>query len=123
MKTLARLAPLIAALLLPSAPAHAESATTALPVPIRHNPFRRLADSPLATDGTAAPVAAEWKPTLRGVLRAGPNSLADVDGQMVAIGEKLDGHRLLSVSDYQAVFEKEGRRVILDMRRPQEPRP
>lgn len=60
---------------------------------------------------------------LRGVLRAGPNSLADVDGQMVAIGEKLDGHRLLSVSDYQAVFEKEGRRVILDMRRPQEPRP
>ena len=43
--------------------------------------------------------------------------------QMVAIGEKLDGHRLLSVSDYQAVFEKEGRRVILDMRRPQEPRP
>ena len=38
--------------------------------------------------------------------------------QMVAIGEKIDGHRLLSVTEYQAVFEKDGRRVTLDMRRP-----
>lgn len=97
------------------------------PVLLRHDPFRRPAPplSPLSprTVDPAAAAPAAWQPTLRGVLLAGAGSLANVDGQMVGIGERIEGHRLLSVSDRQAIFEKDGRRIVLDMRRPLETRP
>ena len=89
---------------------------------LRHNPFRRPVAAGAADESRPASVTApEWRPTLRGVLLAGGKSLANVEGQMVAIGETLDGHRLLSVSEYQAVFEMNGRRTTLDMRRPRSP--
>lgn len=96
-------------------------ADTAAPL-LRHDPFRRPGGTQV---GAIAPaVEVEWRPRLRGVLLAGRSSLANVEGQMVGIGESLDGHRLLSVTDYQAVFEKDGRRITLDMRRPpREPSP
>ena len=85
---------------------------------LHHDPFRRPGGTLLAPVAGDAPAPVEWQPRLRGVLLSGAASLANVDGQMVAIGEKIDGHRLLSVTEYQAVFEKDGRRVTLDMRRP-----
>lgn len=90
---------------------------------LRHDPFRRPAPlSPAPAPGaTSAPAA--WQPTLRGVLLAGSGALANVDGQMVGIGERIEGHRLVSVSEHQAVFEKDGRRIVLDTRRPLETRP
>lgn len=91
--------------------------------PIRHDPFRRPAGGANTAEPGQPAAPAVWQPTLRGVLLAGKTSLANVDGQMVALGETLDGHRLVSVSDHQAVFEKDGRRMVLDMRRPMEPRP
>lgn len=84
---------------------------------LRHDPFAR------PVEAAATPPAAPWQPTLRGVLLAGQGSLANVDGTLVAIGEKIEGHRLVSVSDRQAVFEKDGRRLVLDIRRAQEPKP
>ena len=100
------------------------TASDAPPVLLRHDPFRRPAP-PLAprTTDPAAPAPAAWQPTLRGVLLAGAGSLANVDGQMVGIGDRIEGHRLVSVSDRQAIFEKDGRRIVLDMRRPLETRP
>lgn len=105
------------ALLLLIATAGAVAAPPAAPK-LHHDPFRRPGGTALVPAAGDAPAPVEWQPRLRGVLLSGPNSLANVDGQMVAIGEKLDGHRLLSVTEYQAVFEKDGRRVTLDMRRP-----
>ena len=92
---------------------------------LRHDPFRRPAPlSPaLAPGSTSAPAPASWQPTLRGVLLAGSGALANVDGQMVGIGERIEGHRLVSVSEHQAVFEKDGRRIVLDTRPPLETRP
>lgn len=94
------------------------------PALLHHDPFRRPAPplSPRTTD-PATPAPAVWQPTLRGVLLAGAGSLANVDGQMVGIGDHIEGHRLVSVSDRQAIFEKDGRRIVLDMRRPLETRP
>lgn len=97
------------------------------PAPLlRHDPFRRPAPpaSP-PTGDAAAPAPAPWQPTLRGVLLAGTGAgaLANVDGQMVGVGERIEGHRLVSVSEHQAIFEKDGRRIVLDMRRPLETRP
>lgn len=88
---------------------------------LRHDPFRRPApaSAPLAPGPTLPP----WQPTLRGVLLAGSGALANVDGQLVGIGERIEGHRLVSVTEHQAVFEKDGRRIVLDTRRPLETRP
>lgn len=113
-------------LLLIAPPALAGDASAPAPTPaplIRHDPFRAPSGAAQAPDVPAAAPVEVWAPRLRGILHAGRGSLANVDGQLVAVGESLDGHRLLSVSDYQAIFEKNGRRVILDMRRPQESRP
>lgn len=96
----------------------AATATAADAPRLHHDPFRRPGGTLLAPVAGDAPAPVEWQPRLRGVLLSGAASLANVDGQMVAIGEKIDGHRLLSVTEYQAVFEKDGRRVTLDMRRP-----
>ncbi|WP_347250174.1 hypothetical protein [Zoogloea sp.] len=91
---------------------------------LRHDPFRRPAPPPSATPASGATSSpAPWQPTLRGVLLAGSGALANVDGQMVGIGERIEGHRLVSVSEHQAVFEKDGRRIVLDTRRPLETRP
>ncbi|HRH75539.1 MAG TPA: hypothetical protein PLM62_20835, partial [Zoogloea sp.] len=85
--------------------------------------FRRPAPpSPALAPGPASAPAA-WQRTLRGVLLAGAGALANVDGQLVGIGERIEGHRLVSVSEHQAVFEKDGRRIVLDTRRPLETRP
>lgn len=90
---------------------------------LRHDPFARPVEPATAAGQPDAPPPAPWQPTLRGVLLAGQGSLANVDGTLIAIGEKIEGHRLLSVSDRQAVFEKDGRRIVLDMRRALEPKP
>lgn len=90
---------------------------------LRHDPFARPVEPAAAAGQPDASPPAPWQPTLRGVLLAGKGSLANVDGTLVAIGEKIEGHRLLSVSDRQAVFEKDGRRIVLDMRRALEPKP
>ena len=108
---------LLPALLLLIATAAAAAELPAAPR-LHHDPFRRPGGTQLAPVAGDASAPVEWQPRLRGVLLSGAASLANVDGQMVAIGEKIDGHRLLSVTEYQAVFEKDGRRVTLDMRRP-----
>lgn len=115
----------LAAPLLLALPLTEASAGDAPPVPLlHHDPFRRPASLTAPQTGdAAAPSAAPWQPTLRGVLLAGTGALANVDGQMVGIGERIEGHRLVSVSERQAIFEKDGRRIVLDMRRSLETRP
>lgn len=49
-----------------------------------------------------------WEPELRAVMLAGRASVANVAGQLVGIGEEVDGHRLLEVTERRAVFEKDG---------------
>ena len=39
---------------------------------------------------------------------AGSASMANVDGRLVAIGEEVEGHRLVEVTDRRAVFERDG---------------
>lgn len=116
-------APMLLALLVLPLPAASAGDTPPAPL-LRHDPFRRPAPPTAPQTGdTAAPVVAAWQPTLRGVLLAGAGSVANVDGQMVGIGERIEGHRLVSVSERQAIFEKDGRRIVLDMRRSLETRP
>jgi len=52
---------------------------------------------------------------LTGVVVKGQAGIVLVDGGCVAIGQVLDGFRLVSVADNSAVFEANGQRVVLKL--------
>jgi hypothetical protein len=56
---------------------------------------------------------------LRSAVQAGKNSLVNVDGKIIAMGEKLEGYKLVRVGNGEAVFEKNGNQQTLTMEREQ----
>lgn len=117
----------------PAAAVAASAAAAALPPPpvdtgpaLRHDPFRRPQIGPNgvvvvrnpAEEREGAPAVIEpppWQPELRGVMLAGADSVANVEGTLLRIGETTDGWRLLRVDDGRATFTKAGRQTTLTM--------
>lgn len=60
--------------------------------------------------------ASLWKPELIMTLRAGKKSMANIDGQIINIGEKMAGHKLIEVNERSVVFVNKGKitRLTLD---------
>jgi hypothetical protein len=82
---------------------------------LRHDVFARPVldkPAPVGSAGQAAPKPV-WNPVLRAVIVAGRDSLANVDGSIVRIGEQIDGYRLVQVREHEAVFLKTTRRYTL----------
>lgn len=75
---------------------------------VRINPFARpLRKAPAAVRrGTTVVEKPAQLLQLRGVLDAGENSFANVDGTIVGLGEQVGDLRLIAVSDGEAVFER-----------------
>lgn len=87
----------------------------------QHDLFARPAQAAmhrLKHQADAGPAVREvpWTPQLRAVMVAGPDSMVNVDGAMVRIGEELRGYRLVEVRDGEAVFAKGGKRFTVAMR-------
>lgn len=90
---------------------------------LKHDPFVRpvLAPRPAsAAPGPATTVKAPvpepvWKPELRGIMVAGPNSIVNVEGTLVRIGEEIYGYRLIEVHEETAVFVNNKKRVTLSL--------
>jgi hypothetical protein len=105
-------------LMLPSA------ATPAGDVVLKTNPFM----TPLETDGNGANkpgVAAVPLPAmeLRGIMVAGPYSLADIGGEVLAIGQEIQGYRLVTIQPRHVVLEKNDSRKILSIDKDKEKKP
>ena len=90
---------------------------------LQHDPFLRpaivgFAAAPSPAGGLGAGANAQSRPRLQlnAVLAAGSDSIANVDGVMVRIGESVQGYRLVAVNDRSAVFEKNNARVTLTLR-------
>lgn len=90
---------------------------------LQHDPFVRPAlggfgqpRSPAAAAPRPA-ASGELRPRfqLNAVLAAGSNSIANVDGVMVRVGESVQGYRLVAVQDRSAVFEKNNARHTLTL--------
>jgi hypothetical protein len=64
---------------------------------------------------------AEWNPVLFAVLVAGDDSLVNVGGTILRVGEEFDGYRLLRVREDTAVFTRNGQQVVLTMTAPMLP--
>jgi hypothetical protein len=45
---------------------------------------------------------------LRGVVLAGPHSLANIGGKIVGIGEEINGYRLMAVNEDRVVLDNNG---------------
>ncbi len=56
-----------------------------------------------------------WDARLFATMRSGQHSLANVNGNIIAIGESIDGYRLIEVHERIAVFMNDGKRYELDL--------
>ncbi len=57
----------------------------------------------------------DWRPELRATMRAGRQSMANIDGRIVRIGEEIDGFRLVKVHERDAFFVKRGLKYHVSM--------
>ena len=76
---------------------------------LQTNPFERPAveekQAAVAMNSRQAP-AMSLK--LRATMVAGANSLANIGGTIIGIGEEIDGHRLLSVREREVILSRNG---------------
>lgn len=84
---------------------------------LRHNPFQR----PIPTTSqithvlTSSDANQEIKPVLQGVVLSGKQSIANVSGTILKLGESKDGLHLISVSEDKAVVKSDGKRMTLKL--------
>lgn len=86
---------------------------------LRFDPFAR--PEPGAAGGgyrDGARPAVAWAPVLTATLVAGPESLANLGGVVLALGQETGGYRLVEVREFEAVFEHAGEPVVLRVTRP-----
>ena len=86
--------------------------------PLRFDPFEQPATGSRAPDSSSQ--AGPWSPELRATLAAGPDSLANLGGVVLRIGEETHGYKLVEVRESEAVFMREDVEVTLRLRGPRE---
>ena len=83
--------------------AHAESGSISL----KKNPFKRpvfVSDKNKTSFATTSSLGDELD--LRAAMFAGKNSLVNIGGNIVRIGEEINGYRLMSVLEDKVIFSK-----------------
>lgn len=93
---------------------HASEAET---VTLKINPFMRpaLEAVTLDSDNTAAGTKPSDAMQLRGTMLAGSNSVANIDGSIIGIGQQLNGYTLVSVEQRHVMLEQSGTQVKLSI--------
>ena len=56
-----------------------------------------------------------WSPKLTSTLRAGKSSMVIVGGQVIKLGEKIDGYKLIEVRERSGVFLKNRKQTRLTL--------
>ena len=82
-------------------------AAQAVELVLKNNPFERpLMTDKSKPDQTAPAQAALTLMTLRATMAAGPDSLANIGGEILGIGQQINGYTLLAVHPRHVVLEK-----------------
>ncbi len=85
-------------------------------IPEMRDPFARIQKtSSQVTTRDVRPVASTPSLRLRALLVAGKNSVANLDGQLLSIGQSYRGYELLRVEDTRAQFLVAGSKVWIAM--------
>ena len=81
---------------------------------LHHDPFKKpeleyVSEVPNETvKALKQSVREAWYPQLRATMRAGRQSMANVNGDIIKVGEKIDGFELVKVLEREALFIKNG---------------
>ncbi len=79
--------------------------------PLRHDPFQQ----PGSDGAGVAARGAGWRAELRATLVSGEDSLVDLGGLILRVGQAAHGYRLVEVREREATFERGGARVVLPL--------
>lgn len=89
------------------------------PIPsLRFNPFKPPAHSlptPQAKERRVADRATSWSPKLRATLLSENQSLVNIDGELLALGDEVQGYALVKIEERRAVLERHGQRTVLTL--------
>jgi hypothetical protein len=92
----------------------AGAAATATPGNPLRDPFARPIPAAAAAPAAAAPDALPPAPLhLRAVILNGARSLANIDGEVVAAGDRTPGYTVLRIDARGVLVERAGRRQLL----------
>ena len=85
--------------------------------PLTHDPFEQPAFLK-APAHTARRVTAEVKPKLqlRSILQAGDESMVNLNGEILTIGDIYQGYKLVEVGKQSAIFIKDGNKIKVTLR-------
>ena len=112
---MSRLAYILAAAALPML-SHAQEPDQKVDATLATNPFDRpgfvlnLSEA-VASGLTLAPVRLELRTTMVGA----DSALANINGQIVSVGETLDGYRVAAIREGRVIVTKDGERIELDI--------
>nr|WP_179210281.1 hypothetical protein [Crenothrix polyspora] len=87
---------------------------------VLHDPFQRpaISQKSMAVPETAkTPVQPPvWIPQLKATLLAGRNSMANVNGKVIKLGETINGYKLIKVGERSAIFvkNKQHKQITID---------
>jgi hypothetical protein len=84
---------------------------------LHKNPFAHpLPESSQPVPGAANPAPEVPVPLeLRGTMLAGADSLANIGGLILGIGQEVDGYRIVAIHERQVVVEKNGEQRTLSV--------
>lgn len=84
---------------------------------LSHNPFSRPAmlAPPVVQTNTRDTPKSSALPELTATLVSTSRPMAIVGGELLGLGEEMDGYRLVAVTEGQAVFIKQGQRHTLQL--------
>ena len=83
---------------------------------LKTNPFARSVEVQEEVNAAASQTAAQKDSipfVLRGTMMAGPQSLANISGVIVPLGEVINGYRLVGVHEREVVLLKDNDRRVL----------
>jgi len=90
--------------------------------PLQRNPFAapESVQQPVAIatpPSVAQPTPPEPEPqfVLHAVLAAGRHSLANIDGTILGVGEKIDSYRVTAIHEHQVVLKSRDDRIVLSV--------
>ncbi|MDX2457907.1 MAG: hypothetical protein QNL87_10405 [Gammaproteobacteria bacterium] len=104
-------------MLLPSAAAHA------VDTGLKTNPFEPPVSGDSDTDQEPEAQAPVPEMVLLGTMDAGRNSLADIGGEILAVGQEVSGYTLVAVHPYHVVLQKDAIQRILSIDKDAEKQP
>ena len=92
------------------------TAQASSPPTLRFDPFREREKAPVVRPAPrASSDQRTFEPVMISTVVGGQRSVANLGGELLEPGEASHGYRLLEVRTFEAVFVKDGKRVVLEV--------